>query len=71
MIMLKGLTLKASQTKNPVVWSSPLECELTRAYPGRELTLLGKWAIFFSNYLLVKYCGISTERVSERVDTAV
>ena len=38
---------------------------------GRELTLLGKWAIFFSNYLLVKYCGISTERVGEHVGGAV
>ena len=38
---------------------------------GRELTLLGKWAIFFSNYLLVNYCGISTEREGERVEVAV
>ena len=38
---------------------------------GRELTLLGKWAIFFSNYLLVTYCGLSTERVGECVDIAV
>ena len=43
----------------------------TGAVQGRELTLLGKWAIFFSNYLLVNYCGISTERVGERVEVAV
>ena len=38
---------------------------------GRELTLLGKWAIFFGNYLLVNYYGISTECVGECVEVAV
>jgi hypothetical protein len=38
---------------------------------GRELTLLGKWAIFFGNYLLVNYYGISTKCVGERVEVAV
>jgi len=42
------------------------------AVPGRELTLLGKWAIFFGNYyLLVNYYGISTECVGERVEVAI
>jgi hypothetical protein len=38
---------------------------------GRELTLLGKWAIFFSNYLLVNYYERSTECVGECVEVAV
>jgi len=38
---------------------------------ARELTLLGKWAIFFGNYLLVNYYSISTECVGERVEVAV
>jgi hypothetical protein len=38
---------------------------------GRELTLLGKWAIFFGNYLFVKYRGINTEYMGERVEVAV
>jgi len=33
--------------------------------------LLGKWAIFFGNYLLVNYYGISTECVGERVEVAI
>ena len=38
---------------------------------GRELTLLGKWAIFFSNYLLVNYYEISTKCVGECIEAAV
>jgi hypothetical protein len=37
----------------------------------RELTLLGKWAIFFSGHLLVNYCGISTKRLGTHVAVAV
>ena len=35
------------------------------------MTLLGKWAIFFNNYLLVNYRRISTEYMGERVEVAV
>ena len=35
------------------------------------MTLLGIWAIFFGNYLLIKYCGISSEYVGECVEVAV
>ena len=35
------------------------------------MTLLGKWAIFFGNYLLVNSYGISTECVGERVEVTV
>src|SRR5215475_5653597 len=38
---------------------------------GRELTLLGKWAIFFTNYLLVNSCEINTERLGAGVEAAV
>ncbi len=41
------------------------------AVRGRELTLLGKWAIVLDNYLLVNYYGISTECVGEHVEVAV
>jgi hypothetical protein len=39
---------------------------MTPAVRRRELTLLGKWAIFFSNYLLVSSYGISSGCLSER-----
>ena len=49
-------------------WHRIIESPGIAAVVGRELTLLGKWAIFFSNYLLVNYCGISSEFVGESVE---
>ena len=49
-------------------WHHIIESPGIAAVVGKELTLLGKWAIFFSNYLLVNYCGISSECVGESVE---
>jgi hypothetical protein len=50
--------------------ANTLPCALvlgTGAVRERELTLLGKWAIFFGNYLLVNSYGISSECVEVAV----